>query len=225
MIDGTKANGDTFASLTYNAKRNSANEESFFFRNEAAIFSKETGEFINNITMTRLTNLNRIYVLTSRSTASASEMIINGLRPSFGDNNIIIIGTTTVGKNEGSFTVVDAPANSQNQIFTNTDNMNPNHTVGLQPIVFQIFNSAGESDYSEGFNPDIFVDELEFTANILPFGDTNEPLLRTAINNITGAVTKSLEKPTTKVELLEKVKFEKFHDELYTIPEKDKFDN
>ena len=157
------------------------------------------------------------------STASASEMVINGLRPTFGDSDVIIVGTTTVGKNEGSFTVVDAPANSDNQIYSDTDNRNPNHTVGLQPIVFQIFNSLGQSDdYDDGFEPNIFVDELDFAANILPFGDTNEPLLRAAINNITSA-SKLLRQPLTKVQLLEKVEFEKFHDELYIMPEKDKY--
>jgi C-terminal processing protease CtpA/Prc len=217
MIEGNIVNGGRFASLTYNAKRNPSNETLYFFRDQATVFDKETGDPTNNIAISRLTNLNRVYVLTSRSTASASEMIINGLRPSM---DVIVIGTTTVGKNEGSFTVVDAPGNADN-IFTDTENRNPNHTVGLQPIVFQIFNSLGQNDYDEGFEPDIAVDELEFAANILPFGDTDEPLLRTAINNITNA-TKFIQKPLTSIDLLSKVKRKKFDNELYIMPAKDK---
>jgi len=214
MIEGTQSNGNTFASLTYNAKRNPQNESVFRFRDEAALFDKQTGEFTNNITMSRLGNLNRVYVLTSRNTASASEMVINGLRPSM---NVIIVGTKTIGKNEGSFPVVDAPARGDFQIFEDIENRNPNHTVGLQPIVFQIFNSLGQSDYAEGFDPNIAVDELDFTANILPFGDTNEVLLRTALDDISVA-TKTVKLPSTKVEMLEKIKQEKFSDEMYIMP-------
>jgi C-terminal processing protease CtpA/Prc len=216
MIEGSIANGDRFASLTYNAKRNPTNQTLYFFRDQATIFDKETGDAVDNITMSRLTNLNRVYVLTSRSTASASEMIINGLKPSM---DVIVVGTTTVGKNEGSFTVVDSPGN-EDTIYTDTENRNPNHTVALQPIVFQIFNSLGQSDYADGFDPDIAVDELDFTANILPFGDANEPLLRAAINDIT-SVTKFIQKPLTKIDLLRKVKRKKFDNELYIMPVKD----
>jgi len=217
MIEGNIANGNRFASLTYNAKRNPTNETLYFFRDQATVFDKQTGDPTNNINMSRLTNLDRVYVLTSRSTASASEMIINGLRPTM---DVIVVGTTTVGKNEGSFTVVDAPGNEDN-IFTDSENRNPNHTVGLQPIVFQIFNSLGQSDYADGFEANIAVDELEFTANILPFGDADEPLLRAALNNITNT-TKFIQKPLNKVDLLSKVKRKKFDNELYIIPEKEK---
>ena len=219
MIEGTINGGLPFASLTYNAKRNPVNEFIYRYSNEAALFDKQTGDFTTNITMSRLENLNRVYVLTSRRTASASEMIINGLRPSM---DVIVVGTTTVGKNEGSFTVVDAPAIGNTQIFTDTDNRNSNHTVGLQPIVFQIFNSLGQSDYAEGFEANIAVDELDFTANILPFGDTDEPLLRAAIDAI-NAATKSFEIPPTKVELLEKIKYKKFTDAMYMLPGEEKF--
>lgn len=217
MIEGSIANGGRFASLTYNAKRNASNETLYFFRDQATVFDKETGLSTNTIAISRLINLNRVYVLTSRSTASASEMIINGIRPSM---DVIVVGTTTVGKNEGSFTVVDAPGNPDD-IFTDTKNRNPNHTVGLQPIVFQIFNSLGQNDYDNGFDPDIAIDELEFSGNILPFGHTDEPLLRTAINDIT-SVTKFIQKPLTKIDLLGTVIRKKFDNELYIMPEKDK---
>ena len=40
-------------------------------------------------------NLNKIYILTSQYTASASEAIINGLKPYMGDENVILIGEQT----------------------------------------------------------------------------------------------------------------------------------
>jgi len=50
-------------------------------------------------------NLSKVYILTTSSTASASELIINGLKPFM---NVVTIGTTTVGKNVGSITISDA---------------------------------------------------------------------------------------------------------------------
>ncbi len=221
MIEGTKSDGQLFASLTYNAKRNPENESQYFFRDDAAIFDKQTGNFTNTfVDINRLSNLSRVYVLTTRRTASASEMIINGLNPSM---DVVIVGTTTVGKNEGSFTVVDAPADSNSQIFTDTGNRNSNHTVGLQPIVFQIFNGIGQSDYSDGFPPDIAIDELNFSENILPFGDTNEALLRAALDDI-GTATKSVQRPLTKIGILDAIQPPKFTDEMYILPDEHKID-
>jgi len=47
-------------------------------------------------------NLPRLYVLTSWSTASASELVINGLKPYM---DVILIGETTYGKNVGSISI------------------------------------------------------------------------------------------------------------------------
>lgn len=44
-------------------------------------------------------NLSKLYVLTSKFTASASEAVINCLRPYIGTENVVVIGETTVGKN------------------------------------------------------------------------------------------------------------------------------
>ena len=41
----------------------------------------------------------------------------------------------------------------------------------MQPIVFQSFNKNGESDYLQGFDPDIEIDESKYWNNILPLGD------------------------------------------------------
>ncbi len=217
MIDGSQSANSDFAKLTYNDKRNPENGFIFSFFDNATLFNKETSESEGTVNINRLSNLSRVYVLTSDRTASASEMIINGLRPSL---EVITVGTTTVGKNEGSITVVDAPATSSNQIFTDLEGRTSQHTVGMQPIVFQIFNSLDQSDYSDGFAPNITVNEIDFTANILPFGDENEALLKAAIDNIVGSVTKSLH-PSIKSQPLGKMPVRKFSQEMYVFPNDD----
>ena len=161
--------------------------------------------------MNRLTTVDRLYVIGGQRTASASEMIINGLRPYM---PVIHIGETTVGKNEGSITVVDSSAP-----YTNVNSRNSNHTVGMQPIVFQIFNSLNQSDYTFGFEPDVEVREGDFATNIKPFGDTSEALLRAALDAINGTTSKSifrLDQNSNSIKPLEEgVEFPKFTNEMY----------
>jgi carboxyl-terminal processing protease len=111
-------------------------------------------------------NLSRVFVLTTDYTASASELIINGLRPYM---TVTTIGTTTYGKNVGSITITDDTGKI---------------AWGMQPIVFKSYNSAGQSDYSTGFVPNV---EVEEPLTLLPLGDTKEALLSTALSQITGS--------------------------------------
>jgi len=133
-------------------------------------------------------NLDRVYILTTGSTASASELVINGLDPYV---DVITIGTTTTGKNEFSLTMVDDPDRSGAPfIYTpsRTDKINPNDSWAIQPLVGRNENSAGFSDYTDGIAPDITLEEdLE---NLGVLGDINEPLLARAIQEITGVSAK-----------------------------------
>lgn len=110
---------------------------------------------------------NRVYILTSARTASASELIINGLKPYM---DVFLIGDVTTGKNVGSVAF--------------EDDENPQNTYGILPIISQSFNSLDQSDYTEGFQPNIVA--RESSERLLPFGDVNEQLLRKAIEQITG---------------------------------------
>lgn len=109
-------------------------------------------------------NLNRLYVLTSAATASASEMIINCLKPYM---EVIVVGDKTEGKNVGSVT------------FNNEELQ-----LSMKPIVCKVFNTNYESDYADGFQADVVQREASNLAHFLPLGDANELLLNTALNLI-----------------------------------------
>lgn len=181
MISGL-GSGDEFSTLTYNQKR-SSNNVSYPFYDEVLVYDNSGSLVADDVPMNTL-NLNRLYVLTSSRTASASETIINGLLPYGLD--VIIIGDVTAGKDEGSITVYDAPSvrysprNDQQRSL-----INPSHKRAMQPIVFKIVNSAG-SDYPNGFTPDFRIRETSFLQNLPPLGDPNEPLLRVALDHIRG---------------------------------------
>jgi len=179
MITAEVTEGTTFGELRYNSKHTDRNARAPFF-NTLTKFDAE-GNNLGTEDINRVSGLTRLYVLASKRTASASEMIINGLRPFI---EVKIIGEKTTGKNEGSITLYDSPASD----FTDVNSANPNHKNAMQPIVFQIYNSLGQSDYTDGFDPNINVKENDFWNNILPFGDENEVLLKTALDDIRGII-------------------------------------
>jgi len=117
-------------------------------------------------------NMSKLYVITSDNTASASELLINGLKPYL---QVYNVGFNTAGKYVGSFTIKDWDANGV---------VNPNNKWAMQPIVVKIANSAGVSDYVDGLVPDFSIEED--IVNLLPFGDPNETLLKAVLNNIKG---------------------------------------
>ena len=126
------------------------------------------GEGINSL------NLNRVYILTTGRTASASELIINGLAPYI---NVMQVGTTTTGKFQASFLLYDAPAPGFRR-----NEANSGHTYAMLPLVFKTANAAGVTDFVNGLSPDIEL--AEDYSNLGTLGDVNEPLLAAAINDI-----------------------------------------
>ncbi len=117
-----------------------------------------------------LLNLSNLYIITGTRTASASELIINGLIPYM--DNIILIGDKTSGKDVGSIS-----------IYEKNDERNK---WGMQPIVFKTYNSLGQSDYTAGFSPSYGNQIKEFRYQMVEFGDTSDPLLNRAFELIIG---------------------------------------
>ena len=115
-----------------------------------------------------LGTLNRVFVLTAGNTASASELVINNLKPFM---DVILIGENTYGKNVGSFTITDP---------------NKRWDFGLQPITFLTTNAIGESNYGTvaGFTPNYLLAD-----NVLPYktlGNPSETYLNKALSIIGG---------------------------------------
>ena len=133
---------------------------------------------INNFTNTMddgtsLANLNlsRVIILTTGSSASASELIINGLKPYI---DVVTIGTTTHGKYVASVTLYDSPNFSR-------ENVNTDHNWAMQPIVLKELNKLG--NYApDGFEPSIELGE-DYT-NMGELGLASEPLTARALNFI-----------------------------------------
>ena len=177
MIYGKATSEDIFGKILYNEKHG-GNTRTLFFVDDLDILNAEY-ESISTLALNEL-NIERIFILVSNKSASASELLIAGLLPYM---EVRIIGDQTLGKNEGSRTLYDSPQSD----FTEKDaNLNPNHTYAIQPIISKLANSLDFSDYSSGFLPDIEAKESDYLEFMKPLGEDDELLLSIAIDEITG---------------------------------------
>ncbi|MFD1095722.1 S41 family peptidase [Salegentibacter chungangensis] len=126
------------------------------------------GEVINSL------ELENIYIIATRSSASASELIINGLDPYI---NVVHIGEKTRGKFQASVTLYDS------EDFNRKD-ANPNHKYAIQPLVLKSVNAEGKSDYFGGLAPEISISES--IRNFGELGDPSERLLSKALDAVQG---------------------------------------
>ena len=162
MITGD-FNNQVFATLQYNEALQSNNYDYLF-----------TSTLNNGININSL-NLNKVYVLTSRASASSSEMIINSLKAYI---DVVQIGDTTVGKSQASQIIYDSSNLSRT-------NVNPSHTYALLPLIAITVNKNNTVVPSSGLIPDIEFKEKASNYGIL--GDVSEPLLQAALLAIEGS--------------------------------------
>ena len=168
LLAPSSALGQDFANLQFNANANTQQKK----------YPLSTQYADANL------NLERIYILTTSHTASASEVIINGLIPYLGAENVIVIGEKTEGKNVAM-----------------SEFKNDTYGFTLWPVVAYVTNSEGFGDYSDGFKPTYELVERK-VASWLPLGDTQEYLLSHAIEHITTGTIPAMDLNTKAVKVM-----------------------
>ncbi|WP_244935382.1 S41 family peptidase [Parashewanella spongiae] len=167
MVAGSNSQTSTFELLNFNDKHPTINPitgqtiQPIPFYNVGLDFSLAPNTLLPSL------DLQRVFVLTTDSTCSASEAFMNGLKGI--DVEVIQIGGKTCGKPYGFY-----PA--------------PNCGTTYFTIQFQGVNNKGFGDYSEGFSPNsnpITGDQLHGCSVLDDFshqlGDNNEALLKAAL--------------------------------------------
>jgi len=145
-LGGFDNDGQIFSNTEFNADRAAANNSIDYFA--------RLGSSID---------INRLVVIASRGTASASELVINGLDP-FVTGGVYIVGDNTFGKPVGQVGIEFCEKI-------------------LRPTSFKKSNAAGYGDYFDGLPVDcVTTDDLDF-----PVGDTNDPNMIAAMGQLTGA--------------------------------------
>lgn len=137
LAGGTLVNGQVFARYSHNG-RNAFRDLTLRFR-----------------TPNRALRLTRLFVITTRATASASELVINALRPFM---RVIVIGERTSGKPVGQYLV-------------------PFCDRVLAPVAFVLRNADGRADYFDGIEPDCQADDDLRS----PIGSPHERSLQVAL--------------------------------------------
>lgn len=137
---GRSAQNNVFTTFAYNDKYQSQNQSLYFQELQDSL------------------GLNRVFVLQSSNTCSASELVVNSLRPFI---DVITVGSTSCGKPYAT---------------------SPNTACGKVANVLEIelLNASGTGGYFEGIAADCSAAEDVRR----PLGDESEPLLATALNYI-----------------------------------------
>ncbi len=133
MITGSEATeNQTFEQLRFNDKHPSINPVTGRLNDPMPFFDESLGFSVSPGQPLPTLNLDRVFVLTTGSTCSASESIINGLRGI--GVEVVQIGSTSCGKPFG---------------FYATDNCGTTYFS----VQFQSVNALGFGDYADGFAP------------------------------------------------------------------------
>ena len=169
MITG-QFTGEVFAKQQWNEKY----QNYFLQENPDRLFNYFTDKIDNNEAINSL-NLSDIYVIGTSSTASASELVMNGLSPYI---DVIKVGDTTVGKSQASVTLYDSPNFGR-------ENANPDHKYAIQPLVYESVNAEDMVVPYNGIIPDVAIEER--ISNMGTLGDPSERLLSAAIDAIAGS--------------------------------------
>jgi carboxyl-terminal processing protease len=161
MVAGSARTANkTFERLQFSDKRaadnNDPDNNTPFFNVASGIANSGTTE---NAPLPTL-NLNRVYVLASPGTCSASEAIVNGLRGI--DVEVVLVGGTTCGKPYG---------------FTAKDNCG----ISYFPIEFTGVNNKGFGDYADGFKPTTTCTVADDFSKAL--GDSSEGMLAAVLSH------------------------------------------
>jgi hypothetical protein len=146
-----------FGSYVHNDKKTENNSSIYFKPNANALV------------------LDRVLFITTENTASASELVINALKPYI---SVFLIGSRTHGKPVGMYS------------FAFND---PTIDWLIVPVCFTIRNAKNEGDYYDGIPVDVEADDDIFT----PFGEITENSLNSALTYL-GISTSKVSKHTVK---------------------------
>jgi hypothetical protein len=179
MVTG-QFNGQLYSQEVWNDKiKNAFSPESFInnfkdqIKNTDANGAVILDESINSL------GLNNVYFITTYSTASASELVINSLSSYI---NVKLVGKTTRGKQVGSITIYDS-----DNLQRTGKNLNTNHRYAMQPLVFEISNKDN-LNYPAGIIPGNTLPGIELAEdynNLGVLGKRSDPLLDRTLTYIT----------------------------------------
>lgn len=136
-----------------------------------SLVGPEWNESYNFVKTASPLGLDRVVFITTRSSASASEVVINSLKPYI---DVKLVGDTTHGKPAGM--------NIWGFPFPSQSDPEPDYTYVFAPITFEYLNASDQGRFYDGLPPDVkAADDITHD-----FGDPEEASLKAAIALING---------------------------------------
>lgn len=142
LVAGRNYKGSVLANFVYNAARTAAGEQCDLRIGEKVSAIAPGGYQPIEDALDHALGLQTIYVICSATTASASEMLVHGLRGL--DLEVRMVGTTTNGKNVGMEGI--------SRKFHSYD-------YAFYPVTFYTQNAKGSCDYADGIVPDLLIND------------------------------------------------------------------
>lgn len=182
---GGASTSASFISSLFAPRANVANQDIFlreiwnqfltnYWISQGETLSQEFDHFALEYNM----DLDRIFILTTTSTASASEATIVGLQPYM---DVITIGEGTHGKYCAALLL--QPLDSKGEVIPEIANW------AMSLVAYKFANKDGLTDFTGGLTPDYAVENDLFST--LEFGDPSDPLFAKAIELITGKTSQT----------------------------------
>lgn len=142
-------------------------------------FGYENADLVTRVNL----GLSRVFILATDNSASASELLINNLKPFLGPSNVIHIGSTTIGKDEFSTTFESSSPRLK---------ANDETDWGIQPIIGKYKNADLAGDFENGLVPQHVVNEKNFP--YAPMGSSQDRLIAKALGLIDPGMAAQLNK-------------------------------
>lgn len=124
----SKFDGECFYMTTHNSKNTNLDETAYYAISGSSL------------------ELSRVFFIIGPGSASASEVLINGLRDALGKENVIMVGDNSYGKANGMYGFAYPHGDTDDTFYDTADFV-------FLPICFYDVNRAGESIPENGFTP------------------------------------------------------------------------
>ena len=160
---GKSETGKVFSKLTFRDSKSAENDTYTFMPRTASI------------------DPTKIAFIGTGSTASASEMLINGMKPYIPATDLALIGTNTYGKPVGQIAIDRSACDDR-----------------LRVLAFKVVNAAGEGDYYTGLAGTIPKTCRAQDDISKQLGDPTEGMIATALNFLAGRSCTAITATTTQ---------------------------
>lgn len=174
-------NNDIYLEETYNQLLNKEFAKDRIKRYYHEYVYKNENDVTESVKIENHLNLSRVFVITGKNTASASEATIAGLKPYL---DLVLVGEKTSGKYNGGIIL------TPDLLYKNPDKSILNW--GMYVMIYRYMNKNGFPESLEGIMPDYSLPDEKVLSYRQTLGDLEESRLSTVMDIINGNIPQEI---------------------------------